>query len=222
MTSYARQPSDPDRVSRSTRFRAVRGVTPYRAGEPNVLNCVCRRPNPRETSRSPLSAYHRRSARLARCRGLGRAARNHGSWRPTPSRPVQCRWRQSARGAWGRAFPGQLGLHRYQAPYFGSNAVRVDQRPLPVDDIGIIETALQQCLFLAPNFGVVPLVRPPPARRPADAKRLRWQHLALDARFEHERDAAHRVVTRRLWTTYSGVGLVLKKILFDYFPQLIR
>src|SRR3954470_18163486 len=69
----------------------------------------------------------------------------------------------------------------------------VDQRPIPVDPIRLVQLGQEPLVELLPDPGLVPVAEPPPAGHAATAAHLLGEILPVDAGLQDEEDAGQRL-----------------------------
>src|SRR3954447_6164591 len=97
----------------------------------------------------------------------------------------------------------------------------VDQRPIPVDPIRLVQLGQEPLVELLPDPGLVPVAEPPPAGHAATAAHLLGEVLPVDAGLQDEEDAGQRlaVVDRLAAGEAAAARLVWREQGLDPFPE---
>lgn len=119
--------------------------------------------------------------------------------------------------------PRSTGLGPVWLPFYGPHVAGVDHRTRPVEAGRRVELGQQHLVELLPDAGLVPVPKPPPAGHARTEAQLPWQELPLDARVQHEEDAAqHLPVRQRLPSWVPKPAFLAWQQRFHPLPQVIR
>src|SRR4051812_29827614 len=97
----------------------------------------------------------------------------------------------------------------------------VDQRPIPVDPIRLVQLGQEPLVELLPDPGLVPVAEPPPAGHAATAAHLPGEILPVDAGLQDEQDAGQRlaVVDRLAAGEAAAARLVWREQRLQPLPE---